>query len=174
MTGIALYGAAERDFRDLPGVYLGNVCGLRSSIELGGGGGLVVRPVCIPGAAYHESFLAPGSGEFVGYALVGRVITGMAAELIVEADGRVIGTHDLTALVPGVPAELVLEGAEARLGETVITVRTACSDDVVPGADLSVMFAGKEGDGMKALEMLGIFGGKLVNRIDEGGEEPPP
>ncbi len=169
MTGIALYGATEHDFRDFPNVYLGNVCGLRSSIQLGGGGGLVVRPVCIPGSTYRESFLAPGSGEFIGYALVGEAITGSEAKLYVEVDGEEIGSLDLTTLVPGTPTELVLDGAVAELGETVITVRTECSEDVVPGADLSVMFAGKEGDGMEILGLLLGFGKKVVERP----EEPP-
>ena len=173
MAGIALYGATEHDFRDFPNVYLGNVCGLRSSIQLGGGGGLVVRPVCIPGGEYHESFLAPGSGAFVGYALVGQAITGSEVKLAVEVDGEEIGSLDLTTLVPGTPTELVLDGAEVQLGESVITVRTTCSADADPGADLSVMFAGEEEDGMKALEWLGLFGAMKVNRIDEGGEEPP-
>ena len=173
MAGIALYGVTEHDFRDFPNVYLGNVCGLRSGIEIGGGGGgLVVRPVCIPGAGYQESFLAPGSGEFVGYALVGKAITGEAAVLIVELDGEEIGTLDLTTLVPGEPTELVLEGAEARLGESIVTVRTACSADVNPGADLSVMFAGDEREGKNALDVLGMFSAALINNAD-GGEEPP-
>ena len=170
MTGIALYGATEHDFRDFPNVYLGNICGLRSSIGSGGGGGLVVRPVCIPGAEYHESFLAPGSGEFVGYALVGQAITGAEAKLTVEVDGQEVGTLDLTSLVPGVPTELVLEDAEAELGETVVTVRTTCAADVDPGADLSVMFTGEEGDGMDILGMLLGFRKTVVERTPE---EPP-
>ncbi len=170
MTGIALYGATEHDFRDFPNVYLGNICGLRSSIQLGGGGGLVVRPVCIPGSAYAEAFLAPGSGEFVGYALVGEAITGTSATLFIEIDGRVLGTLDLTALVPGEPTELVLDGAEVELGESIVTVRTTCAADVDPGADLSVMFTGEEGDGMDILGMLLGFSKKVVERTPE---EPP-
>jgi len=174
MTGIALYGATEHDFRDFPNVYLGNVCGLRSSIEIGGGGGgLVVRPVCIPGAGYHESFLAPGSGGFVGYALVGQAITGEAATLVIELDGQEIGTLDLTTLVPGEATALALVGAESVLGESVVTVRTACSADVDPGADLSVTFAGEEPEGKNALEVLNLFGAKLIEHNADGGEEPP-
>ena len=169
MAGNALYGATGHDVRDFPGMYLGNVCGLRTALQIGGGGGLVMRPVCIPGSAYDEAFLAPGSGEFVAWALVQEAITGTSATLFIEIGGRVLGTLDLTTLVPGVPTELVLDEAKAELGETVITVRTECSGDVDPGADLSVMFAGKEGDGMEILAMLLGFGMKVFER-----PEPPP
>lgn len=170
MAGSALYGATGHDVRDFPGMYLGNVCGLRTALQIGGGGGLVVRPVCIPGSVFDEAFLAPGSGEFVAWALVRAPITGTSAVLFVEIDGRVLGTLDLTTLVPGMPTELTLENASAELGETVITVRTECSGDVDPGADLSVMFAGKEGDGMEVLLWMLGLGGKVERPM----EVPPP
>ena len=137
MTGFVLYGATERNARDLPGMYLGNVCGLRTT-QSTGAGGQVVRPLCIPGSAYEQSFVAPSSGPLQVTAHIGQAVSGSAALLVVLIDGEEVGVLDLLALEADTPTPVPLGASMVLQGQTVITVRTACAADVLPGKDLEL------------------------------------
>ena len=137
MTGIALYGAAEHNAADLPGVYRGNLCGLRTT-QATGAGGQVVRPLCIPGTAYEQAFVSPVNGPLQVTAHIRQPVSGSAAALVVLIDSAEAGVLDLLTLEADTPTPVPLGPATVKQGETVITVRTACAGDVVPGKDLEL------------------------------------
>jgi len=170
MAGYAVMGATEHDVRDLPGVYLGNVCGLRSSISAGGGG-LVVRPLCIPGQVYEEAFVSPLSGQLLSRVLIRETVSGSSAVLRVEVDGRPVGELDLLTLEADTPAEIDFGGAVVEGGDSVITVRTECSGDVSPGAGLMLTFGGVGEDLLAALMML--IGVRKTNEEPHRAEPVP-
>jgi len=141
MSGIAVMGATEHDVRDFPGVYTGNLCGLRSSGSASGGG-LVRNPICIPGATYEDIFVSPLSGELLSRVFIRETVSGTSAVLYVEVDGVSAGELDLLTLEAETPTEIDFGGATVEGGESLITVRTECSDDVSPGAGLALTFGG--------------------------------
>jgi len=149
MAGTAVLGATERDARDFPHVYPGNLCGLRSTDTVvieGAAGGLVVHPLCLVGEAYEDGFVSPLSGEAWARVMVGEALSGTTAVLTVEIDGVPVGDLDLLTLSPDTPAEMDLESATVIAGESVITVRTECSDDVSPGAGLALTLGAVDED----------------------------
>ena len=137
MTGIALYGAAEHNAADLPGVYRGNLCGLRTT-QSTGAGGQVVRPLCIPGSAYEQSFVAPVGGSLQIVAHIRQPVAGSAAALVVLIGSAEAGVLNLLTLEADTPTPIAMGGATVKKDETVITVRTACAADVIPGKDLEL------------------------------------
>ena len=139
MTGIALYGATEINAADLPHVYRGNLCGLRST-QATGAGGHVERPLCIPGTTFDQTFVAPMGGPLQVTAHIRQPVAGSAAALVVLIDSAEAGELDLLTLEANTPTPLPLGGGSVVKGETVITVRTACAGDVVPGKDLELTF----------------------------------
>jgi len=154
MSGIAVMGASEHDVRDFPGVYTGNLCGLRSSISAGGSG-LVVNPICIPGATYEDIFVSPLTGEFVSRIFIRETISGTSAVLYVEVDGVPVGQLDLLTLEADTPTEIDFGGATVEGGESLITVRIECSDDVSPGAGLTLTLGGIGEDMTSVLTLPG-------------------
>jgi len=149
MAGTAVLGATERDARDFPHVYPGNLCGLRATDTVvieGGSGGMVVHPLCLVGETYEDGFVAPLTGELWARVMVGEVLSGTTAVLAVEIDGSPVGELDLLSLSADTPTEMGLESATVIAGESVITVRTECSDDVSPGAGLALTLGAVDED----------------------------
>ena len=146
MSGIALYGATEHNTRKFPGVYLGNVCGVRTTQEAGGGG-FVVSPAYVPGAVFEDTFVSPLSGVLAGQVHLRAPFSGTTAVLTVLVDDIPAGELDLLALAPDTPAPLPLVGTALTQGQSVIKVRVACSPDVraAAGLELTLSSAGASG-----------------------------
>ena len=146
MTGIALYGATEHNASKFPGVYLGNICGVRKT-QGAGGGGFVVSPAYVPGAVFEDTFVSPVAGVLTGQAHLRTPFTGTTAELTVLVDDIPAGALDLLALEADTPTPLPLVGTALRRGQSVIKVRVACSSDVQDGAglELTLSSAGASG-----------------------------
>ena len=137
MTGIALYGATEHNARDFPGVYKGNLCGVRTT-QGAGAGGLVVTPVCVPGGVYEDSFVSPVSGGLRAVAHLRTTLTGTTALLTILVDDTPIGAMDLLTLEADMPFPIPMDATALVQGQSVITVRVACTPDVDPGAGLEL------------------------------------
>jgi len=137
MSGFALYGATEHNARDFPGVYLGNVCGVRFTQEVGAGG-LVLNPVCVPGSVYEDSFVSPVSGGLKAVAHLRTTLSGSSALLTILVDDTPVGALDLLTLESDMPFPIPIGAKALAQGQSVITVRVACTPDVDPGAGLEL------------------------------------
>ena len=137
MTGIALYGATEHNTRIFPGVYLGNICGVRTTQEAGGGG-FVVTPAYVPGAVYEDAFVSPVSGVLNAQAHLRATFTGANAVLTVLVDDHPVGSLDLLAIEADTPTPVPLTPTFLARGQSVLKFRVACSPDVRDGAGLEL------------------------------------
>jgi len=137
MAGIALYGATEHNTRNFPGVYLGNLCGVRTTQEAGAGG-FVVPPAYVPGAVFEDTFVSPVSGVLTALAHLRATFTGTTAMLTILVDGTPIGALDLLALEADTPTPVPVDATLLVRGQSVVKVRVACSADVRDGAGLEL------------------------------------
>ena len=137
MSGIALYGATEHNTRSFPGVYLGNLCGV-STTQQAGGGGFVVSPAFVPGAVFEDTFVSPVSGVLTGQVHLRTPFSGTNAVLTVLVDDVPVGAQDLLALEADTPNPVPLAPAFLMRGQSVIKVRVACSPDMQDGAGLQL------------------------------------
>jgi len=137
MAGIALYGATEHNTRNFPGVYLGNLCGVRTTQEAGAGG-FIVTPAYVPGSVFEDTFVSPVSGVLAVLAHLRTTFTGTTALLTVLVDDTPVGALDLLALEADTPTPVPVDATVLTRGKSVIKVRVACTPDVRDGAGLEL------------------------------------
>jgi len=153
MTGIALYGATEHNSRKFPGVYQGNLCGVRTTQEAGGGG-FVVSPAYVPGAVFEDTFVSPVSGPLTALAHLRRTFTGTTAVLSILVDDVPVGALDLLVLEADTPTSVPVDPTFLTRGQSVIKVRVACSPDVQDGAGLELTLSAPGASGEPGLPGL--------------------